>query len=79
MKITSRSCNSGTRICWEYPPADLVQDAIDQGYFRESLAPQAQLKTQTIAYTFKELASGLKALHDKDILHCDISGGVSAS
>lgn len=56
-----------------------MQDAIDQGYFKTSLAPGAELDTRAIAHVFKELASGLKALHDKGILHCDISGGMLPS
>ena len=39
--------------------------------------PDAPLNTDLIASVFKELASGLKALHDAGILHCDVSAGDS--
>ena len=56
-----------------------LQDAIDQGQFQTSPKPDAPLNIHMIAHVFKQLASGLKALHDAGILHCDISGGESAT
>lgn len=52
-----------------------LQDAVDQGWFREAPTQTSPPCLKTILATARQIALGFSHLHAKGIVHGDVSGG----
>eukprot|EP00877_Chromochloris_zofingiensis_P005863 jgi/Chrzof1/152/Cz01g05090.t1_MAPK len=69
----------GSRVCWmlfEYCNMGDLADAVVKGWFRTVRSPTTGVTDiHVVALTALEIASAMEYLHDRNVLHGDLSGG----
>jgi eukaryotic-like serine/threonine-protein kinase len=62
-------------VGWDAKPPYYVMDYIENGSLEDELTRRGKLPTDEAVEMIQEIAVGLKHLHNKGILHCDLKPG----